>query len=309
MSIEVRDRAMASFLTLGRLLHDLGVKEAPDKSVWPSTVVEFLGILFNLVLLTISVPPAKMQDIHRLLKTWTNKHMCTKKELQSLAGKLQFAASCVRPGRVFVARLFQTIAGMEDGRKYVVSEMIKKDYLWWQHFMYTYNGTSIMWMRSLRVVDSVIASDACLKGIGGTFASRYYRTKLPIEWVNDDRYNIAHFELWAIIICVKLWGKMLNGRRFKVSCDNQAVVTVINTGYSKNSLLQAGLRELTFLLAINQCEMVAEFIPGSKNLVPDLLSRWHLSHHYRDQFNILMVGRKWIRDHVDRKMFLTQCDW
>ena len=58
-----------------------------------------------------------------------------KKELQSLAGKLQFAACCMRPGQVFISRIYDVMSEMEDGRQYWIQEQVRKDITWWYRFM------------------------------------------------------------------------------------------------------------------------------------------------------------------------------
>ena len=93
------------FRTLGFLLRDLGVGESLEKSVEPTQIIEFLGVLFNLLTLTISVTPEKMQEITSHLDKWQHKEYYTRNELEQLLGKLQFISNCVRPGRVLVLRL------------------------------------------------------------------------------------------------------------------------------------------------------------------------------------------------------------
>ena len=43
-------------------------------------------------------------ELKHLLAQWLNKRACTKRELQSLVGKLQHASSVVRRGRTFLRR-------------------------------------------------------------------------------------------------------------------------------------------------------------------------------------------------------------
>ena len=70
-----------------------------------------LGILFNLITGEISVPPDKFK--RHQADPMVVGHQ-TKKEVQQLAGKLQFAATCVRPGRVFIGRLYDAISELPE---------------------------------------------------------------------------------------------------------------------------------------------------------------------------------------------------
>ena len=124
MSLDYMDCAWKSYNTLGNLLRDLGVNEAIDKAVPPSHIIEFLGVTFDLLRMLLILPQDKMDQINILLKQWHRKTRMKRKELQSIAGKLQFASVCVRPGRVFITRLYTAIVQMQDGVIYDVSEQV-----------------------------------------------------------------------------------------------------------------------------------------------------------------------------------------
>ena len=232
----------------------------------------------------------------------------TKKQLQSLTGKLQFASSCIRPGRIFISRMYDTIGTLDDDKWYSMRAELKRDILWWKVFIQQYNGASIMWMIQKKEVDQLIATDSCLVGIGGTCGDRYFHMTLP-EWVRQvENVNIAHFELWAILVAIRLWKNYITGHRFVVGCNNQAVATIINTGRAKNGLLQTLLRELTFEVAMAQAEIYAKFVPGWENLLPDILSRWTLNDEYRRKF-LQEKQPHWQEDHVHPELFLIHDYW
>ena len=127
MSIDSWTCAWKSFNVMSALLRDLGVREAAEKSVQPSHIIELLGILFDLLRLIICLPEEKVRDIKRNLQKWETRTYMTKKQLQSIAGKLQFAACCIRPGRVFISRLYDTIATLNEHKHYPVFEQVRKD--------------------------------------------------------------------------------------------------------------------------------------------------------------------------------------
>ena len=55
--------------------------------------------------MTIHIPDEKWQEIMVILDHWSNKAHATKHEMQQLVGLLNFAAGCVRPGRVYFSRI------------------------------------------------------------------------------------------------------------------------------------------------------------------------------------------------------------
>ena len=97
--------ANLSFEGLGTVLHLAGVAESSEKTCAPATVMTFLGVQFDTENLTLTITPDRLAEIQALLTCWEGKEKATRLELQSLLGKLQFAAGFVRPGRIFVSRL------------------------------------------------------------------------------------------------------------------------------------------------------------------------------------------------------------
>ena len=105
MGIEIPERAWQAYNALGNLLRDMGVSEAKQKSVPPCTIIEFLGVLYNLQNQTISVTPERMQELLLELQRLEDNMYTTLKNLEKLLGKLQFVSNCVRRGRILVTRL------------------------------------------------------------------------------------------------------------------------------------------------------------------------------------------------------------
>ena len=308
MSIDYRHKAWASYNALERLLRDLGVKEADGKSVAPTHIIEFLGILFDLLRMLLFITEDKLKEIKALLYKWHKDRVCTKKSLQSITGKLQFASLCVRPGRVFVTRLYDTIALMKDDVYYRIPEQVKKDLQWWRRFMEQYNGCSMMWLTEENDIDEFFASDACLKGLGGKCGKRYFYCRIPESMSMEKGFHIAHYEMMAILVGLKLWKSQIFGKKFSISCDNQSVVDILTAGRSRDEKLQQMLREITYLLAINQAELVPKFLPGRLNKIPDLLSRWYISEKSKKEF-LDIKEDDWIQEEISDTLFNLSCAW
>ena len=103
--VEQQDHADIAFTTLRQLLAQFGLTEALNKSCPPTHIMVILGIEVNSILLIMSIPGEKLLEILEMLERWENKEVCSLKELQSLAGLLNFAARCVRSGRVYLSRI------------------------------------------------------------------------------------------------------------------------------------------------------------------------------------------------------------
>ena len=110
---------------IGALLRDLSIQEAEGKSIMPSHIVEFLGVLFDLLRMIILLPDEKVSELRKLLRAWTVCQVATQRQLQSIAGKLQFATTYIKQGRIY-----DQIGKMtEDDRWYKNDQQVTKDLL------------------------------------------------------------------------------------------------------------------------------------------------------------------------------------
>ena len=93
--------------------------------------------------------------------------------------------------------------------------------------------------------------------------------------------------MFAVVLAAKLWSKFCEGKRIQVFCDYLAVWSVINTGRSKCTVLQACLRELAFLTVVAECEIMAVHLESQSNRIADHLSRLSLDDFHKQQFFLL----------------------
>ena len=152
---------------------------APDKIIPPTTRIEFLGVTFDSQTMTMEVTPERVKDMLTELNSWTTKNSATRKELESLIGKLQFTSKCVKPGRTFISRLIQWLRTMNREHKYTILTEARKDIAWWGQFLQQHNGVSILWLTKIPKVDKVITTDVCPKGYGGICGQQYFHAEFP----------------------------------------------------------------------------------------------------------------------------------
>ena len=226
---EIKEKAWDAYVTLTHILDKLGVETSKDKIVPPTTRLEFLGIMFDSRTMTMEISKEKMQDIQQELDTWLNKSKARHREVESLIGKLQFMAKCVRAGRIFLGRLIQWIRTMDRTTLYSIPLEARKDIAWWGRCAYQHNGISLMWLISEPGTDVILQTDACKRGYGGLCGQQYFRGRFPKEVQNS---NIAILEIWAVMVALRIWVSRLAGKYFWIHVDNEAVATVLNTGAS-----------------------------------------------------------------------------
>ena len=272
VSAEVRELMWESYKALSDLLKELRVDTSMDKLVPPTTRLEFLGITFDSQSMTMEISVEKMDDIKRELDLWLYRQSATRREVESLIGKLQFLAKCIKAGRIFLSRLIQWLRGMDRMKRYSMTMEARKDIAWWGRCAHQFNGVSLLWLHSQPGVDTIIATDAWLVGYGGTFKNQCFRGRFP-QGIRGS--NIALLEILVVMVAVKIWEQNLTGQYFWIHVDNEAVTSVLNTGACRDLELQNVLREIALMAATHQFIIKAKYISGVSNRVPDWLSRWH----------------------------------
>ena len=272
MGAEVRDKIWQAYQALSTILERLGVDTSEDKIVPPTTRLEFLGITFDSETMTMEISQEKLQERKMELHTWLYKATARRREVESLVGKLQFMAKCVKPGRVFLARLIQWISNMDKRFQYTIPLEARKDIVWWARCIQEYNGISLLWLAKEPGMDTLLQTDACPKGYGGISRQEYFRGRFPKELQSK---NIAILEMWAVMVALKIWAPQLRGKYFWIHMDNEAVASVLNTGRAREQELQNALREIALIAVENQFVLKARHIAGVDNRIPDWLSRWH----------------------------------
>ena len=132
---------------------------------------------------------------------------------------------------------------------------------------------STLQLLRLSVPDHEIYTDA-----SGSFGSRalwghhWFQLKWPLSYIEVP---IAPKELVPIVVACVVWGCIWQGCVVHVHSDNEAVVTVVNSGYSKDPQMMHLTRCLFFILAVWDISLYACHIPGVLNTVADALTCLH----------------------------------
>ena len=307
-SVGTGHEAMEAFIFLSSRLSELGLQESFKKAVKPSTCLTVLGVQFDSDRMVIEVTPDRMSSILAELHTWLSRAYATKREFQSLLGKLSFVSKCVRPARVFVNRLLVAVRNnLPNSARITVSGDIKRDIYWWFRFLPKYNGVSMIVSEEWSVPDGVISTYACLSGCGGVCGESFFHAVFP-EFIQEQKLHINALEILALLVAIKVWSVCLHGKRVRILCDNEATCIVINTGDTRDSFMQAAVREFIFLQSTFDFEVRADHIAGVDNRLADSLSRWHLDGIYKERF-IRDGGRGMTESMVDPSLFAFTCDW
>ena len=204
----------------------------------------------------------------------------TYREVQSLLGLLHFVASVSPPVRVYTNRMLLNLREMPRTGGSSLSLGYKRDLAFFLRLLPAHNGIRILDKASVPCQE-FLELDACLTGCGATTREQYYAETFP-DSVLEGGHLIAHLELLYVVVATKVWQDQWSGRKVKVSCDNTNACLAIQTGRSRDSFMQACIRELFFVTASQNIELWAIHCPGKDLGCADALSRMHTGEQYRE---------------------------
>ena len=282
-------RATESFTALGLLLTDLGLVESVSKAHPPSTSMPYLGIQFDTVAMSMSIPADKIEEVRELISLWVKRSTASKKSLQQLLGKLHWVSRCVKFSRGFMGRLISQLQQMHtvpDHKKVKLSQGCKEDILWWNRYLRRFNGIEMLYptdpllglsLDQLLDTDALVnCGDAQPRGGGAYFGSEYWSRSFP-DWLQDPSIGIHIKEFWTVIVSAWLWGEQWKSKLIYIFCDNVAVVEVLDKERPKDAKMLQLLQEFLYIVCTRGFTPVFRRIGTKDNKLADFISRNHSS--------------------------------
>ncbi len=226
-----------------------GEPVAEEKTEGPVTALTFLGIIIDSETSQLRLPLDKLQELRRRLRYWRRSRRSSrprrsgrKRDLLSLIGLLNHAATVVKPGRTFLHSLIDASMTVDSLDHYVhLNARARADVTWWYTFAQSWNGSSLL------PASQFVYSDASGSwGCGATWNNQWFRVPWSAPW---SAVHIAPKELAPIIIAAAVWWASWAGQRVCCYSDNSAVVYAINKGTARDPELMRLLRTLFFFCA------------------------------------------------------------
>ena len=158
----------------------------------PSTTLVFLGIELDTVARVLRLPHAKLQRLREEIRHWQARRAGTKRELLSLIGSLQDAASVVPAGRSFTRRLIDASKSRRQLAQYVrLNAEARADLQWWSAFLEQWNGRGFFATLAAEP-RFVVGTDASGSwGCGAVWASHWFCWAWSAPWAPPDRTERA----------------------------------------------------------------------------------------------------------------------
>ena len=300
-------KSLFALRILQQVLSELGLVEAINKVCEATQTMIWLGIMFNTMNMTMSIPKEKLDTIISDLHSWRNRTHATKREMQSIIGSLQFVAKVSPPVRLFVNRMLDCMRDTPKFGSHSLSWGFKKDVDFFLELLPQINGVKIL-DKSQLVAKECIQLDACLTGCGAWCGTQYYGRTFP-QHVTDAKHSIAHLEILNIVVAVKLWAKDWAGHRIDIRTDNTNTCIVIMNGKSIDPFMQACAREIYMVVAAHDIELNVIHTPGVELQLADALSREHTDLKYANIVNRSVDIENAERVHPNDDLFNIDNTW
>ena len=254
---------------------NIGLPLSPDKLVPPTQCISFLGMGIDSIRMLIVVPQDKKEDILKHLQTVMQLKKTLVRNLQSLAGKLNFITKAVPQGRAFSARIYWTFKGMKPTWHTSVTKELKKDLQMWIRFLQNYGGCTQIPQTQPTVLQ--IYTDASANpdlGWGAWCGSKWMWGTWDKPFFHEQSPSIDFLELYAVVVAVFAWTSNLANKHVVVFSDNTPTVAVINDKLASSPNLMYLIRFFVLHCMLNNITVQARYLPGKFNKISDALSRF-----------------------------------
>lgn len=262
------DTACQAYIFLLAILRDLGLPVSASKLQTPTRCMTCLGIEFDMNAQQIRIPKEKILEIHSLCVQWASKHMATKKQLQSLLGKLFHISKCVAPTRLFLNRMLQVLKQAPDSGHVSLPDDFYLDLNWFITSLQTFNG--VVLFPQVHQPTRELLVDSSLFAFGGVKGLQAYFLTLSHPLTTE---HINFLELLNIYVAIHYWAHDLAEQVVLVRSDN--MVAVHTLAYHRASVpnLMKVARNIWHLTTRYNITLQVKHIEGASNTLADALSR------------------------------------
>ena len=260
---------------LVNLLCSLGLCINWDKTIPPTQSLVYLGVQINTVDRSLSLPREKVAELLSDISLWKHKKRVSKKDIQRICGKLNWAARVIRGGRTYLRRLIDLSMKLKnDKHRTWLNKEAKADLFWWESALLAFNGLS-PFVADIPAPDMNLATDACLEGGAGFYNGDFFYTNFMADAPIVAKEHISCKEIYTILLACRRWGHLWFNSHMLIFCDNTPSVHALNKGTSRNTFFMKCIREIHRLGVKFNFRITAQHIPGKDNTICDTLSRLH----------------------------------
>ena len=253
-----------------------------EKMFWSDSVITFLGMLINSVNQIVSIPVEKIAKGKTLIENVLSKKKLTLNQLQKICGFLNFLCRVVIPGRAFTRRLYRYTSGshkLKPHHHLRINGEMRDDLRMWLRFLNDPSAYCRGFMdfdKTWNAEEIKMFSDASKNpklGFGSICDRLWTFSQWDSDFITEHNPSIEYLELFGVLVSVINWLHHFKNQRIILFCNNQSMVSMINstTSSCKNCLVLIQL--LVFHSLKHNVRVFACYITSKANKPADFLSR------------------------------------
>ena len=261
---------------LNRLLllcQDLGILVNEGKSdLVPKRQIKYLGMLIDSQRVRAFPTQARIDNLLAIVKSFLDCPAPRAREWQVLLGHLSSLEKLVPRGRIRMRSLqlelrAQWSQSADPDSRVSWSEQVRQDLLWWTAEDNLLQGVPL----SLPPPEMLLFTDASKEGWG---AHLQELTASGMWSPREKELHINLLEMKAVLMACHAFQERLMHHSVGLMSDNTTVVAYVNKqGGTISSSLYLLTRQVLMWAESQKVTIIARYIPGSKNVVADQLSR------------------------------------
>ena len=265
---------------------------AEEKTIGPTQCLEYLGMLLDFQEQVLTIPEKKRLTCLNLIDKITGKYRdrktSTVKDIQKLAGHLNFICQAIPAGRTFMSGLYSLLAPSQgekvrSGHHRRLNKIIHDDLVMFRSFLCevapeAHRSIPFLVKRNVMAEDIQLFADASgnkMLGVSCIFNDEWsvgYWRDTDIFQLTDNP-NIAVLEMLAIVMAVELWAPRLAGSSIVLRSDSGATCGWLRSKKSDIPAVMNLLRHMTKTCLIFQIFISVKEITSKANRRADLISR------------------------------------
>ena len=223
------EQCLQGQITLIKLLHELGFNISWPKVESPNQIITFLGVVLNSRDMTISLPNDKTVNLIALLNDFKTMKRASGKQLQRLAGKLNWASHIVKCGRSYLRRILNVMAQLRMcHHKARLSEAFKADINWWLSILQSCTTKNIL----VNAPSVYVFTDACNSGGGFVCNGDWGYVNWELDFPLLSGYHINCKETIVAVLAARRWAHSWCGSKVNFYVDNVTARANISKGTS-----------------------------------------------------------------------------
>lgn len=266
-------KALLDYNSALALLDFLGLATSPSKCHPPSTSLTWLGFHVDSKAMTVSIPDTKLSSVLLQSAEWLNRTTSSRKQLQSLVGKLKHISSCLPHANKFFARILAALRNTPFTGQHPVPSPLRQDVNWFLQYATSSNG--IFLLPPKLKSHWVIECDSSLRGGGAHSPSKFFAEPYPPS-LTDKHLPIAHLESLNLLHAFfHLLPPDPHNYTIIINTDNLPSQQTLMSGKGRDPLIAAVGRHLWLLGALHSTDLRVVHKPGSELILADQLSRFH----------------------------------